>query len=660
MQPLRVRTFQRIASILIVICAAGCGGGGGSPNPVLGNLAFSTAENVPLTVQLTATDPGGGALTFKQTGNPKAGQVTGFTAAGHFVYQPNSTFTGGDSFPIQVTDTAGYMSSGVVSITVTLNHPPTAANIIMRVDGTALTSIDVLAKSSDPDKDKLTVSITDTPLVGTATVNSDGTVRLSDLPGGFKGLTRFKYKVTDPSGASAVATAAIFVGADPFRAAFVGDAAGNGSYEVYLTDFAQDPRAVTAATQGKLRLRGYAVSDNGATVVYRVQDTGAAAATSLSFVETASPARQTPIALPGGAAPVLDAQGKDQFIVSPDGKWIAMIAGQANNNSLYVMNVASPATVTQVAPTGAVYSTQASFSPDSNNIYFLASTVVAGAARSLYYASLGSPATPTLISAQSDPATNDDVSAYSVSTDQTRILIQANRLGRVGLFFIDPQHLQTELQVNGPLGIGNVLAGSTISLPPGHGGATSGERVAYTVESFATSALIGTYVAEVSATPNPRLVAAGARAIGFRPDDMALLYTKGAQVFESVIDSGTVDANVGGGVEGWYDSTGNIVLLEQFLASGGGSSYPALASTVRGSFGTTQPVGLAAMASDYVNTTGFDRGVAIIGEGPITGGSPASAQLALVNATAPAALFYLATFQSPLQLTSDIARVVSY
>ena len=51
---------------------------------------------------------------------------------------------------------------------------------------------------------------------------------------------------------------------------------------------------------------------------------------------------------------------------------------------------------------------------------------------------------------------------------------------------------------------------------------------------------------------------------------MALLYTKGAQVFESVIDSGTVDANVGGGVEGWYDSTGNIVLLEQFLASGEG------------------------------------------------------------------------------------------
>ncbi len=645
---------------LLGIGSCGGGGGGGSPDPLLGNLSFSTVENVALSAQLTATDPGGGHLTFSQVGQPKSGKVTGFSPSGQLVYQPNPAFTGSDSFEIQVVDSAGHTSTGTVSITVTVNQPPTASNTIARADGAQLASIKVLAQASDPDKDKLTVTITGSPLVGNATVNSDGTVSLTGLPVGFKGLTRFTYDVTDPSGASAHATAVIFVGADPFRATFVGDAKADGSYEVYLTDFATAPQVLTHATQGTMRLSGYAVSDNGATVVYRVQDTASASNTSLSLVQTTAPAQQVKIPLPSGTGPVLDANGKDQFKVSPDGRWIAIVAGQGNTASLYVVNVSNPTVVTQVAPAGAVFANRPSFSLDSNNVYFLASSVPGGAAKSLYYASLANPSTTALISALSDPATSDDVAAYSVSPDQSRILIQAVRSGRLGLFYIDPRHVQVEVQVNSPPGFGNVIAASTINLPPGRGGATSGERVAYTVEVAETSAVVGTYVAEVSATPNPRLVAAAAQAVGFRPDDAAILYAKGAEVFESVIDSGTADANVGGGVNGWYDSTGNIVLLEQFLASSGTSSYPALAATVRGSFGTTQLVGLAALATNYINVTGFDRGVALIGQGPITAPAPASTQLELVNALAPADLLPLASFQSPLQLTSDTAQIVSY
>ncbi len=636
------------------------GGGGGSPDPVLGNLSFSTAENVALSAQLTATDPGGGQLTFSQVGQPKSGKVSGFSASGQFVYQPNPGFAGSDSFPIQVADSAAHTSAGIVSITVTVNHPPTANNTIARADGAQLTSINVLAQASDPDNDKLTVTIIGAPLVGQATVNNDGTVRLTGLPAGFKGLTRFTYEVTDPSGASAPATAVIFVGADPFRATFVGDAKGDGSYEVYLADFAANPQVLTRATKGTMRLSGYAVSDNGATVVYRVQDTISASNTSLSLVQTAAPDQQVSIPLPSGTVPVLDAAGGDQFKVSPNGRWIAIVAGQGNTSSLYVVNVSNPTVVTQVAPAGAAFASRPRFSLDSNNVYFLASSVPGGTAKSLYYASLADPGATTLISSPSDPATSDDVSAYSVSPDQSRILIQAVRSGRLGLFYIDPQHLQTEIQVSLPPGVGNVIAGSTIDLPPGRGGATSGERVAYTVEVAETSAVVGTYVAEVSATPNPRLVAAAGQALGFRPDDAAILYTKGAEVFESVIDSGTADAIVGGGINGWYDSTGNIVALEQFLASSGSSPYPALASTFRGSFGTTQPVGLAAMATQYINVTGFDRGVVIIGQNPITASAPASTQLELVNALAPADLLPLASFQSPLQLTSDTAQVVSH
>ena len=617
--------------------------------PGLGALTFTTNENVALTGQLSAISSG--TVTFTKTSDPTSGAVSSFTPAGAFVYQPHANFTGSDSFNIQATDAAGRSNVGTVAITVHMNHAPVATNKAMRADGTALNSINVLANVTDSDSDPLTVKIEEAALVGTASVNSDGTVSITTLPSGFKGLTRFKFRATDPTGASAVGTEAIFVGVDPFRAAFAGEAAASGSPEVYLTDFANDPAAVTTATQGNLRLKGFVTSDNGATIVYRTQDTTAAATTSVSFVKTATPAQQMGIALPGGVTPVVDAQGKDQFRVSPDGQWIAVLGGQGSTVTLYVVSVVNPSVVSPVTPAGSVYVTQPQFSQDSKNLYFLASSAAGGNNKSLFLVALSSPATTVLVSAAATSPSTDDVSQYCVAQDQSRILIEASRSGKVGFFFVDPQHLQTEVQVNQALGPGESILESTISLPPAKGGSATGKRVAYTVQSPAT---FSTYVAEVSATPNPRLVATGgAHAVGFRPDDAALLYTKGGVIYENIIDSGTADTLIGGGTNAWYDSTGNIVLVEQFLP------YPALAETVRGSFGTTQPVGTPGLAAQYINVTGFDRAVALIGEGATTGPVPASVHLALVNALAPDSLLYLAGFQTPLQLTSDVAQIVT-
>src|SRR5262249_39930191 len=123
-----------------------------------------------------------------------------------------------------------------------------------------------------------------------------------------------------------------------------------------------------------------------------------------------------------------------------------------------------------------------------------------------------------------------------VAPDQSRILLQANRGAQVGLYFVDALHLQVETQVSHSLGLGETLLESTIALPAGGGGSSLGNRVGYTTQS-----LLGgfkTYVAEVTATPNPRVVASsGARVIGFRPDDTALLFSRSGSVLESVIDS---------------------------------------------------------------------------------------------------------------------------
>ena len=138
-----------------------------------------------------------------------------------------------------------------------VNQPPVAADDITRADGTALDAIDVVANDHDTDGDALSVAIETNAPVGTASVNADNTVKITGLPSGFKGVTRFTYRITDPAGQSAVANAVIFVGTDPFRAVFAGDAAGNGSPEVYLSDFATDPQPVTVATEGTLETSGF-------------------------------------------------------------------------------------------------------------------------------------------------------------------------------------------------------------------------------------------------------------------------------------------------------------------------------------------------------------------------------------------------------------------
>ena len=200
------------------------------------------------------------------------------------------------------TDAAGNITNGTINITVTVDQAPTAGNTIVRNDNPSSTSnaINVVASASDPDKDHLTVTISTPANVGTATVNSDSTVRISGLPGDFKGVIHFGYTVTDPSSKTATAGAAVFVGVDPFRITFVADSdpKGSGQYEVYLTNFAGAPVKETAATQGNARLQGYAVSNNGATIVYRSLDPQTLQATAWRSSRLPPPLRQFPSPCP--------------------------------------------------------------------------------------------------------------------------------------------------------------------------------------------------------------------------------------------------------------------------------------------------------------------------------------------------------------------------
>ncbi|HEY0687392.1 MAG TPA: Ig-like domain-containing protein [Steroidobacter sp.] len=648
---------------VLVLGIAGCGGGGGGGSggrgsnapPALGSLAFSTKQNTDLQGQVSATDPSGEALTFSVTANPASGTLVNFSPTGAFVYRPGQSFLGDDSFRVQVRDASGNAVDGTVNINVHPNRAPVVAGDAVRADGAALANVTVLANDTDADADPLTVTIEEGPLAGIATVNADSSIGISGLPAGFKGVTRFKYRVTDSSAASAVGTAAVFVGAEPFRVVFAGDPQANGSPEIYMSDFVAEPVVLTAATEGNMRLRGFAASQNGATVAYRREDQTNASRVELGFVQTATPIQRGTAPLPAGATLPLDPNNTDQFIVSPDGQWLALIARVGGVDSVYIFNVVTRAGLIRVSPPNTVVASRLRFSRDSQNLFFLASPVAGGGAKSLYTVTAAGPSPTVAVSAVSDPATSDDVLDYSVSANQLSILIHANRGGRQGIFFIDARQLQTETQVSHTLAFGESISASTISLTGGTIGGGAGQRVGYTVRTPLLSTRA--YVAEVSTTPNPREVSSTAEVVGLRPDDGAVLYARSGQIYERDLTGGA-DTIVAAGGMGWYDSTGNIVLVQQAQFSGL-TPYPVLGVTTRGAFGTTQLVGTPAQAARMSEVSGFDRGVAVLAEGSPTGATPVRARIALVNALAPDRLLYLAEFDSPLQLTSSPAQVVA-
>jgi hypothetical protein len=654
---IRARARVGVVGSLLAFLSACGGGGGGSPNPSLGTLAFTTNENVALNATLTATDPGGSAVTFATTSSPTSGTLAGLPGTGAFTYTPNANFTGSDSFGVTATDAAGHATSGTVKITVTVDQAPTASNAAVQSnDGK---NVNILQSASDPDKDPLTVTITTAPNIGTATVNADNTVTVA----GSKGLVTFGYTVTDPSGKTATGNAAIFVGVSPFRAAFVADSSTNGSYEVYLTDFVSAPTQISTATQGTLRLKGFAVADNGSTVVYRTQDINTASTTSLSFVRTATPATQVAVPIPNGLTPVLDGNQKDQFIVSPDGNWIALIAGAGGSSSLYLVNTSTSvatAVVPSLGSSAAMFASQPSFTSDSKNVYFLASSQTNGNNKSLFVVATSSLSTPVMVSDLSRPFTSDEIDAYSVAPNQSRIVFQGNRSGSVGIYYVDPAHLTQIHQVNADV-IGAAITSSTVGLPPGLGGSNTGTKVAYDVGiPVASPQSVGIYVADVppAAPPAPQFVSSIEQVIGFSPDDTKLLYTDpaGSQVFEIAAAAGNSGQQLGNGNQGWYDSGGNIVLVAKTLTSGGAT----LSANTR-PFGSPSPLTPNGTAAFDLDVSGVAQGVTIYGQVANNGSAPSNVSLQLFDLassnTHPITLKSGAA--SPVDLTTYASKVVS-
>jgi len=177
------------------------------PSAQMGNL--NTAEEAPITGQLTGTDADGDSLTFSIVSPPAKGQILHFDPdQGTYTYVPSADQTGTDTFSFKVSD--GTLESEPKSITVNLanvNDAPTASDSIFSIRDRDPVEQRFLA--ADVDGDNYTAQIESQPTKGTVTIRPDGQ-SFSYIPGSRSyGTDTFTFSVGDGSARSASKTVSI-------------------------------------------------------------------------------------------------------------------------------------------------------------------------------------------------------------------------------------------------------------------------------------------------------------------------------------------------------------------------------------------------------------------------------------------------------------------
>jgi Domain of unknown function (DUF4347)/Cadherin-like domain/Bacterial Ig domain len=172
---------------------------------------YTTPLNTPLAGNAAAGDTYPAGSTFAKTTDPTHGSVV-FNANGTYTYTPANGFTGTDSFTYTVTDPATGLTS---TATETIQVGLIAANDSYKTPyntplaGNAALGDTYFAGSK--------FSVLTPPAKGTVVMKPDGTYTFKPAAG-FSGTVTFTYKITDPSGQTAIATETIVVAPPALKA----------------------------------------------------------------------------------------------------------------------------------------------------------------------------------------------------------------------------------------------------------------------------------------------------------------------------------------------------------------------------------------------------------------------------------------------------------
>jgi hypothetical protein len=498
--------------------------------------------------------------------------------------------------------------------------PPTTKDDIVEVTAAAATSIAVLSNDQDLDNEPLTFAIDEAPTVGTATFNSNNTVRL-DLPSGFRGVTRFKYKVTNNLGGFSVSTAVVFVDVESYRVLF---AAKNSAqnYELYVSNLVSAD-AISQATSGNLRLQQLWRSTSGALIAYERADSAQAAATAeLFYVKTTPVANPVKITQPSGRAFV----GGAPVAISPDDRWLAFSTTPAQSNGLYAFDTGSSGAPVLVGFSAGLQTNSIQWAGDQPALYFMASPAgISGPA--VFRASIGSFDTPQRVSPVY--SANDSFGLTRVSPDQTQLVLFGIHNNQNGAFLVNTNSPNTERRLTTDMPANAVIESFEID--------DDFTQLTYLwrLGSASTARLS---VVSLSTTDAPRTVKEAdiASFSGLRSDDATALITRGAgrlsdgNLFEVSLDGSAADVQVASNVSGGvFDDTGDRVYLFSKTTA------PALIARADFDRDSTPLVRSSTSASALFVTPSLARSAAILED--------ATSGFVLVNAAAPGKTLRLTT-----------------
>jgi RHS repeat-associated protein len=177
------------------------------PPVTLGQDSFTVAAGGAALVDVLANDVAGtGTMdpaTLAISSAPTRGAAV--VETGRIRYTPNAGASGADSFAYRACDTAGACGTALVAVTITTNHPPTAAGDSYQIDaGTTLnvTAPGLLANDSDPDAgDRIQARLGTGVSAGNLLLRSDGSFTYTPATS-FAGTDSFTYLVVDNAGLS--------------------------------------------------------------------------------------------------------------------------------------------------------------------------------------------------------------------------------------------------------------------------------------------------------------------------------------------------------------------------------------------------------------------------------------------------------------------------
>jgi hypothetical protein len=187
----------------LTVNGGGCikaGGTGGAANqpPVADGQQLTTAEDTPLIITLTGSDPEGASLTYLLLSRPAHGVLNPQPSTpNQYIYVPNANFNGSDSFTFKVNDGQADSAAAVVAITVTpVNDAPVALgqNLSTPED----TPVTVELAGTDVDNDPLTFEIVKPPARGILNLQPATLNQFTYTPfANTNGLDSFQFSVSD-------------------------------------------------------------------------------------------------------------------------------------------------------------------------------------------------------------------------------------------------------------------------------------------------------------------------------------------------------------------------------------------------------------------------------------------------------------------------------